>query len=99
MNSESATSPASSMPVKLTVIIACFNGARTLPVQLDALRAQSWRHSWEVIVSDNGSTDDSLAVAGRCAESWPRLRVVRAADRPGKPKPNALNAALRVARG
>jgi glycosyltransferase involved in cell wall biosynthesis len=43
----------------LSVVIACYNAAETLPVQLEALSKQEWSRQWEVVLADNGSTDDS----------------------------------------
>ncbi len=59
----------------LSVIIACYNAEGTLTVQLDALCRQVDPVPFEVIVSDNGSTDRSRSIAqsyaGRLA-----LRVI-----------------------
>jgi glycosyltransferase involved in cell wall biosynthesis len=44
--------------VQLSVIIPCYNGAETIAAQLEALAGQQWSGQWEVIVSDNGSTDN-----------------------------------------
>ncbi|MBN1180552.1 MAG: glycosyltransferase family 2 protein [Anaerolineae bacterium] len=48
----------------VSVIIPNWNGAHHLPVCLDSLSAQSYPHH-EVIVVDNASRDDSLAVLAR----------------------------------
>ena len=80
--------------MKLSVILACYNGALTLAMQLEALKKQEWDHPWEVIVADNGSTDDSVALAKRYAEGWRGLRIVDVSARRGKP--SALNAAIRT---
>jgi GT2 family glycosyltransferase len=46
----------------ITVIIATYNRARLLDECLEHLRAQPFRDGDEVIVVDNGSTDDTAAV-------------------------------------
>ena len=38
---------------ELTVVIPARNEERTLPGQLEALLAQDWPGTWEVIVADN----------------------------------------------
>lgn len=45
----------------LSVAMATYNGARFLPRQLDSLLAQSRRPD-ELVVADDGSTDDTLAI-------------------------------------
>ena len=85
----------SSERCELSVVIACYNGAKTLPVQLEALAAQKWTHPWEVVLAENGSTDGS----GELARSFPmaNLRVIDASARRGQPF--ALNTGVRAARG
>jgi glycosyltransferase involved in cell wall biosynthesis len=52
------------MPPEVTVVIASYNGARRLPLLLRALTAQDAPDgSFEVIVVDNNSTDDTATVA------------------------------------
>jgi glycosyltransferase involved in cell wall biosynthesis len=60
---------------ELSVVIPCRNVAKTLGAQLEALTRQQAPFPWEVIVVDNGSTDDTVAVA-RSFSSRLRLRVV-----------------------
>ncbi|HEY2642401.1 MAG TPA: glycosyltransferase family A protein, partial [Galbitalea sp.] len=51
--------------------------------QLEALAAQEFAGSWEVVVADNGSTDDTVARALEHAASLPDLRVVDASQHRG----------------
>ena len=48
---------------KVSVCIASYNHARYLPAALDSVLAQTFR-DFEVVIVDDGSTDDSLAIAG-----------------------------------
>src|ERR1700731_3398055 len=48
------------MPPEVTVVIPSYNGARRLPLLLQALTAQDAANgSFEVVVVDNNSTDDT----------------------------------------
>jgi glycosyltransferase involved in cell wall biosynthesis len=69
--------------MKLSVIIPCLNGEATLPIQLEALANQTWAEPWEVIIADNGSTDNSVKIAQRYRGRLPTLRVVSAVNRKG----------------
>ena len=59
-----------------SVIVPCYNGARFLPSTLGSLFQQTRRPS-EIIVVDDGSTDDSAGIAAR---SDPSVRVIRQAN-------------------
>jgi GT2 family glycosyltransferase len=52
-------------------------------VQLEALAGQQWSEPWEVIVSDNGSTDESRLIVEKYRQRMPNLRLVDASDRRG----------------
>lgn len=80
---------------QLSVVIACRDAAALLPVQLAALARQSSPVPWEVLVCDNGSTDDTVAVALSWAERLP-LRVVDASAGVGAGP--ARNAGVEAAR-
>jgi glycosyltransferase involved in cell wall biosynthesis len=69
--------------MKLSVIIPCFNTADTIGTQLEALANQDWSEPWDIIVSDNGSTDKSLQVAERYNDRLANLRIVDASSRRG----------------
>ena len=81
--------------VKLSVIIACFNGGRTLASQLEALAKQKWGNAWEIIISDNGSTDNSRQIVEGFKNKLPNLRVIDAGDKRGAA--HARNVALQKA--
>lgn len=81
---------------KLTVVIPALNAANEIGGQLDALAAQAWNEPWEVVVADNGSTDETRAVVERHRDRLPSLRIVDAAEPPGQA--HALNAGVAAAR-
>jgi GT2 family glycosyltransferase len=89
-NSEPA---ASSQRLAASVIIINWNGAAHLPVCLDALRKQTVSN-FEVIVADNASHDESLALLAR---DYPEVKVVALSKNLGFTGGN--NAGIRVARG
>jgi glycosyltransferase involved in cell wall biosynthesis len=69
--------------MKLSVIIPCFNAADTISVQLEALANQQWSEPWEIIVSDNGSTDETVAIVEGYKQRLPNLRIVDSSARRG----------------
>jgi EAL domain-containing protein (putative c-di-GMP-specific phosphodiesterase class I)/glycosyltransferase involved in cell wall biosynthesis len=63
-----------SMPaVDITVAIPTYNGAERLPRVLEQLRSQQQTQafSWEVIVCDNNSTDNTAAIVRQYQQDWP----------------------------
>lgn len=62
----------------ISVVVPARNAGAVLGGQLAALRAQSYRGDWEVIIADNGSRDDTAEVARAWIERLPGLRVVPA---------------------
>src|SRR5690606_22684624 len=82
-------------PESVSVIVLTATGATHLPACLDSLRAHTWPQArTEVIVVDNGSTEDPTAVAER---HYPGVRVVRNGRNLGFSAGN--NAGARVATG
>lgn len=81
--------------MKLSVIIPCLNGEATLAVQLKALAAQQWTEPWELIISDNGSSDKSLEVAREYQECFSAFRIIKASDKKYSSYPR--NAGVRAA--
>lgn len=72
--------------VRVAIGVPVYNGAATLRRALDNLRNQTYRDI-EVIVSDNASTDDSVAIAQEFADADPRFRLFRRETNVG-PVPN-----------
>jgi glycosyltransferase involved in cell wall biosynthesis len=60
---------------RLTLGLPVYNGERYLAASLDALLAQSFT-DFELIISDNGSTDGTGAIARRYESIDPRVRYV-----------------------
>lgn len=60
------------MPLDFTVAIPTYNGACRLPALLERLRNQinTEHFSWEIIVVDNNSTDNTAKVVQSYQESW-----------------------------
>ena len=52
------------MPPLVSILIPCYNAAPWLAATLDSALAQTWPHK-EIILVDDGSSDDSLAIARR----------------------------------
>ena len=78
----------------LSVIVPVHDGAHVIPTSLDALCGSEFpRDSWELIVVDDASRDDTAAVAARYADA-----VIRIPGRPHGPA-YARNRGAEVARG
>ncbi len=83
----------------VSVVIATRNRAALLAQTLDALAAQWWPHDRiEIVVADNGSTDDTRSVVELAArrQDSATVRYLHVAE-PGKS--HAVNAALAAAHG
>lgn len=90
----------------LSVIVPSFNAADTISGQLEALANQQWNQPWEVIVADNGSSDQTVAIrkasslrliAQKYSTKIPSLRVIDASDKKGAA--HARNVGASVAKG
>jgi glycosyltransferase involved in cell wall biosynthesis len=62
--------------LSVSVVIPAHNAAGTLGLQLDALTRQDFLGSWEIVVVDNGSTDQTAQLAANCIDNLARLRIV-----------------------
>lgn len=83
------------MPL-VSIITPVYNAARWLPETLATVRAQTLS-AWEHILVDDGSSDESAAIAQAAAAVDPRFQFLRMA-RNGGPSA-ARNLALEIARG
>lgn len=59
---------------RVSIVIPSYNHSAFLRPCLASIQAQAFQ-DWEVLLIDDGSTDDSVQVAHSIAESEPRLRV------------------------
>lgn len=82
--------PAGDLP-RVSVVVASYNGARTLRQCLQSLRAQTYP-DYEVIVVVDGSTDGTA----RILEDFPEMRVV---SQPNRGLSAARNAGIEAATG
>lgn len=69
--------------MKLSVVIPCFNAADTIAVQLEALANQYWSEAWEVIIANNGSTDETLAIVEQYKKKLPNLKIINTSAKRG----------------
>jgi dolichyl-phosphate beta-glucosyltransferase len=72
--------------VDLSMVIPAYNEARRLPPTLARLRdyLDAVPDSYEVLVVDDGSDDDTVAVAQAVAQEWPQLEVLTLTPNQGK---------------
>jgi glycosyltransferase involved in cell wall biosynthesis len=79
----------------ISVVMPCHNGATHLARSTASVRMQT-RADWELIIVDDGSTDDSWQVIQQLAASEPRIAPLR---QPHSGAAAARNKALSSARG
>jgi dolichyl-phosphate beta-glucosyltransferase len=72
--------------VDLSMVIPAYNEARRLPPTLARLRdyLDAGPDGYEVLVVDDGSDDDTVAVARGVASEWPQLEVLTLPHNQGK---------------
>jgi glycosyltransferase involved in cell wall biosynthesis len=93
-------SGAETTPALLSILVPSYQEARTLGVLLDQILAvdvESLGFTKEIIVCDDGSTDETAEVVARATRADPRIRFVRHARNRGKGA--AIRTALDLARG
>ena len=78
---------------QVSIVIPAYNAAETLDDALASVHAQSVR-TWEAVVVDDGSTDDTARVAERWAARDGRIRLVR---QPNSGPSAARNSGIRAA--
>jgi GT2 family glycosyltransferase len=71
------------MTPEVSIVIACRDAELTLGVQLAALSRQECPVPWNVVISDNGSTDGTVALARSFTDRLPGLVIVDSSDRTG----------------
>lgn len=61
---------------KVSVIMGIYNCASTLQEAVESIQAQTYTN-WNMILCDDGSTDDTYAVAVRLAQDDSRIKVIK----------------------
>ncbi len=85
------------MSIDLTIVLCSRNRRDDIEITLDALAAQVWDGSWDVLVVDNGSEDGTGELVGSLVAEFPvPLRLV-VEETPGLA--HARNRAIREVRG
>lgn len=64
------------MKMKVSIAMATYNGEKYLREQLDSILAQT-ETDWELIISDDGSTDSTVKIAQEYAEKDSRICIVK----------------------
>lgn len=80
----------------VSVVMANYGCAAYLPAAIQSLKAQTLT-DWELILVDDASPDDSVAVAQAAAAGDPRIRIIASPENRGPA--GARNLALEAARG
>jgi dolichyl-phosphate beta-glucosyltransferase len=80
------TTSSSGDEIALSLVVPAYNEALRLPASLVRMREylDAGGEAYEVIVVDDGSSDDTVGVAERVAQEWPELAVLRLASNTGK---------------
>jgi len=79
----------------VSIIVPCYNGARYLKSCIDSLVKQSYENI-EIIVVNDGSTDDSGNIIEECRRSDSRIKAV---TKPNGGLPSARNSGIDAATG
>jgi len=83
-------------PPMISVIVPCYNYGRYLPDAINSLMRQTFT-SFEVIIVDDASTDDSAEIAQSLADPFKGIRLIKNAVNVGAAA--ALNAGVAQSRG
>ncbi len=85
------------MPSLVSVIIPCYNHARFLPRAVASVLAQTYRRT-EIVIVDDGSTDDSAKVAKRLIAKNPKAKIILV-EQENQGAPRAINAGIAASHG
>lgn len=83
--------------IRVTVVIPCYNAEKTLSDTLDAIVTQAWDKRWDILVSDNKSTDGSREIVKQFQRRYPLISLVDAFANQGTSC--AVNTGVKAARG
>ncbi len=65
-----------SSEVKLSIIMPCYNGAKTIGRALDSVFMQKADFNYEVIIVDDGSTDNSAEIMEKYQSEHKNIRII-----------------------
>lgn len=87
--------------IDFTVVICTYNGAQRLPAVLERLRSQQQVDTltWEVLVIDNNSSDQTAAVIRQYQANWPAHPPLRYGFEPRQGIAFARRCAIRQSQG
>lgn len=95
--SDTSTEPHEGARPFVTIAVPCLNEEKYIEACLDSLRAQDYpAGSFEIIVTDGGSTDGTRDVIERIAKTDPRVKLVH---NPYRIQAAGLNVAIREGKG
>ena len=83
-------------PVAVSIIMPCYNGEKHIEAAIESIRAQHFT-DWELIISDDGSTDGSAKIINNYAEKDRRIKALFTGKGTGAGP--ARNRAMDTARG
>lgn len=75
---------------KVQILMAVFNGAQFIQAQIDSLCSQTYA-DWELLVSDDNSSDSSLSIIRDYCKRDSRIRLVLDGVHAGSAKQNFMN--------
>lgn len=61
-------------PPLVCILMATYNGEKFLTEQLESIEKQT-HHNWRIVMSDDGSTDNTLAIAEKFQKKWGANRL------------------------
>jgi glycosyltransferase involved in cell wall biosynthesis len=68
----------------ISVLLPAYNASSTIAIAIRSILQQSWE-DFELLVLDDGSTDDTIAVATAEVNGDPRVSIIRGGDNKGLP--------------
>lgn len=80
----------------VSIITPCYNCGRFIAETIESVQAQTYPN-WEMFILDDGSTDDSIAIAQRYAQQDGRIHVSENPENLGAAK--TRNRAIEMSRG
>ncbi len=84
------------MPALVSVVIPAYNRAHTIADTIRSVQTQTYPF-WEIIVADDGSTDDTCNVVNAIVQTDPRVHLIKQQKNQGAQC--ARNAAIKASRG